>query len=112
MLADPDVAGMTVVPGGGVDDGADLAVGTGLAMRDGRYTGGVDGEVCIDEQKSALAKASLGQHGLDVDFAASTAYADGATDVALLEMVGNPVAFYPDELLRPIAKERGWKIVE
>jgi HAD superfamily hydrolase (TIGR01490 family) len=92
--------------------GADLAVGTQPKLRDGRYTGGIAGEVCLDAQKATLARKALLDDKQDIDLAGSTAYADGATDVALLEMVGNPVAFHPDEQLLPIAKARGWKIIE
>jgi HAD superfamily hydrolase (TIGR01490 family) len=92
--------------------GADIAVGTLPAVRDGRYTGGVDGEVCIDETKADLARLALARRSIDVDFKASTAYADGGTDLGLLEMVGNPVAFFPDQYLKPIAQKHGWKIIE
>lgn len=92
--------------------GADFAVGTRPAIRDGRYTGGLDGLVCIDDQKATLARVELDRRGLEIDFAASTAYADGATDLELLEMVGNPVAFHPDNELRPLAAKRGWRILE
>lgn len=92
--------------------GADLAVGTKPAMRAGRYTGGVDGEVCLDENKAALTRMALHARGAEIDWTSSSAYADGITDLALLELVGNPVAFFPDEHLKPIAVARGWKIVE
>jgi HAD superfamily hydrolase (TIGR01490 family) len=92
--------------------GADMAVGTRPAVREGRYTGGVDGLVCIDENKAALARQALAERGIEVDFARSTTYADGGTDIGMLEMTGNPVAFYPDEFLKPIAQKRGWKIIE
>jgi phosphoserine phosphatase len=45
-----------------------------------------------------------------VDLAESYAYADSTSDLHLLEMVGHPVATYPDDGLRPIALERGWQI--
>lgn len=92
--------------------GADMAVGTLPAQRDGRYTGAADGLVCIDENKAALARQMLAAGDIEVDFAASTAYADGGTDIELLEMAGHPVAFYPDEFLKPIAQARGWQIIE
>lgn len=92
--------------------GADLAVGTKPALRAGRYTGGVNGEVCLDENKAALTRAALQARGTDIDWANSSAYADGVTDLELLEMAGHPVAFFPDEHLKPIAQARGWKIVE
>lgn len=92
--------------------GADLAVGTDPALRNGRYTGGLAGPVCIDAQKAVLAKAALAAGSHAIDYAASSAYADSRTDLELLEMVGTPVAFYPDEHLKPIAAQRGWQIVE
>jgi HAD superfamily hydrolase (TIGR01490 family) len=92
--------------------GADLAVGTQPEIREGRYTGGIASLVCLDDQKAELAKAELKARNLDVDFAASLAYADSGTDIHMLEMVGNPVAFHPDEELMPEAKKRGWKIME
>lgn len=92
--------------------GADFAVGTEPALRAGHYTGSLASPVCIDEQKAALTKRELAARGLDVDFASSTAYADGATDAHLLEMAGHPVAFHPDKELLAIAKERGWKSVD
>lgn len=92
--------------------GADLAVGTKPALSEGRYTGQVDGLVCIDENKADLARQALAEQAIEVDFANSTAYADGGTDIGLLEMVGQPVAFFPDEFLKPIAQQRGWRIIE
>lgn len=91
--------------------GADFAVGTDFDIQDGRYTGGAAGAVCIDEHKASLTRAALQRRGIDVDFAASRAYADSSGDVHLLGMVGRPVAFHPDEQLRPIAEARGWQIV-
>lgn len=92
--------------------GADLAVGTRPAQRNGRYTGGVDGLVALDENKATLTRAALAEANIDVDYAASSAYADGGTDIGLLEMVGHPTAFFPDEHLKPIAQQRGWAIIE
>lgn len=92
--------------------GADMAIGTLPLQRDGHYTGAVDGEVCIDENKATLVRKVLTARKVEIDFKASTAYADGGTDLELLEMVGNPVAFFPDEFLKPIAQKRGWKVIE
>lgn len=95
----------------GDEIGAEHAIGTTPRVREGRYTGGVEGPVCIDENKALLPKAYFSQHGIEVDFKASFAYADAPGDLPLLEMVGNPVAVYPDEELRPIAEARGWRIL-
>ena len=81
-------------------------------MRNGRYTGGVNGQICLDEQKAILTCTALAAQHPDIEWANGTSYADGETDLNLLELVGNPVAFFPDGHLKPIAKNRGWKIVE
>jgi HAD superfamily hydrolase (TIGR01490 family) len=92
--------------------GADLAVGTQPEIKDGRYTGGLASLVCLDEQKAELAKVELKARDLDVDLATSIAYADSETDIYMLEMVGHPIAFHPDEDLKPIAEKRGWRIMQ
>ena len=92
--------------------GADIAVGTEPKIRDSRYTGGISSPVCLDENKASLAQKILQDAGIFVDLQASTAYADSGTDIHLLGMVGHPIAFHPDEDLRPIAEKRGWQIVE
>lgn len=90
--------------------GANHVVATTFGLRDGRYTGHSLEPVCIDENKAALAKAYLERQEIEVDFLASYAYADAISDLHLLEMVGNPVAVYPDEELKGAAQERGWQI--
>ncbi|MCL5428776.1 MAG: HAD-IB family hydrolase [Chloroflexi bacterium] len=92
--------------------GADLAVGTLPRLHAARYTGGLAGPICIDEQKAELAQKVLKEQGIEVDLTASSAYADSTTDIYLLEMVGSPIAFHPDEDLRPIAVTRGWRVVD
>jgi HAD superfamily hydrolase (TIGR01490 family) len=90
--------------------GATHAIGTEFEMRNGRYTGRSSKPVCIDAYKAILAQAYMERLGMEVDFEASYAYADAVSDLALLEMVGNPVAVYPGEALRAIAMDRGWRI--
>jgi HAD superfamily hydrolase (TIGR01490 family) len=90
--------------------GAQHAAGTRFALRDGRYTGGVEPPVVIDEGKAQAAQAALAAHGLSADLAASFSYADSISDRSFLEMVGQPVAVYPDDALRQLAAQRGWRI--
>lgn len=87
------------------------AVGTRFEMKSGRYTGRSLRPVCIDEYKAILPKQYLQDLGIQVDYAASFAYADSTSDLALLEMAGNPVAVYPGEQLKQIALQRGWKSI-
>jgi HAD superfamily hydrolase (TIGR01490 family) len=91
--------------------GVEHAIGTRFEMHAGRYTGSSLKPICIDEYKAILAKETLQNLGIPVDFEASFAYADSTSDLLLLEMVGNPVAVYPGEQLKQIALQRGWRII-
>ncbi len=93
----------------GEEIGADYAIGTELAIKNGRYTGWSSGPACIDEEKVTLTQDYLARLGIEINFDASYAYADSSSDRYLLEMVGHPVATYPDERLRQIALEIGWQ---
>lgn len=86
-----------------------VVVGTRLAMRDGRFTGGLSGPVCIDEHKASMTREYLARLGAEADYAASYAYADSTPDLALLEMVGRPVATHADSGLAEVAALRGWR---
>ena len=90
--------------------GAQYGIGTRFEIIDGRYTGHSLKPVCIDEHKASMAKELLQSKGLDVDLNDSFAYADSVADLSLLELVGHPVAAFPEPELRAIAEERGWRI--
>jgi HAD superfamily hydrolase (TIGR01490 family) len=91
--------------------GMDLAVGTEFEVIDGCYTGRVQDKVCIADRKATQTKMRLLDASVSINFADSSAYADSPGDLAMLEMTGRPVALNPDNLLLPIAKDRGWEIV-
>jgi putative phosphoserine phosphatase/1-acylglycerol-3-phosphate O-acyltransferase len=93
-----------------VELGTDFAVGTRFEMRGGRFTGRSRGPVCIDQNKPAMAQGYLQARGIAVDLSRSAAYADSVTDAPLLELVGHPVAVYPDPGLRSLAEKRSWRI--
>jgi len=89
--------------------GADFAIGTQVAIVDGKYTG----EIIFYAYGSGKAEAvhSLAiDHGFDL--AECFAYSDSQTDLPMLEAVGNPRAVNPDSELRAIAIERGWHILD
>ncbi len=90
--------------------GADYVVGTRHEMADGRYTGRAASEACQGDYKAEFTRQRIQELGLDIDLQNSHAYADSAGDIAMLDMVGNPVAVYPDDELAPIAAERGWPV--
>lgn len=92
------------------DLGADHAVGTRHQVKNGIFTGRAIGSACQAENKEIFTKQRIQELGLQIDFDASYAYADSPGDIQMLEMVGNPIATYPDKDLLPIVQERGWKI--
>lgn len=87
--------------------GVELVVATELEEVDGRFTG----EILHYNKGEAKARAIAdiaAEHG--VDLAQSFAYSDSATDIPMLEMVGNPVAVNPDRAMKKKALEEGWDI--
>jgi HAD superfamily hydrolase (TIGR01490 family) len=88
------------------------AIGTPLVVHDGRYTGRIVPPLCQGEGKPRRVELYVKQQDLAVDWAASYAYADRGTDVPLLNLVGHPVAVYPDEALRAHAQQQGWPVIE
>ncbi len=86
-------------------------VGTKHGVQDGYYTGQAASVACQGDDKVNLTKQLIAELGLDIDFAASFTYADSGGDIPLLEMVGNPVAVYPDDKLAPVVAARGWEVL-
>ena len=91
--------------------GVRTTVGTGLEMKNSRCTGQLSTVVCFDEQRASMLKEHFRENNIEVDFEQSYAYGDLKWDRPVLEMVGNPVAVYPDEVLRAHAQSRGWQII-
>jgi HAD superfamily hydrolase (TIGR01490 family) len=87
------------------------AIGTLLEVRDGHYSGRLVPPLCQGAGKPERVRMYLAERGLAIDWAASTAYADRASDLPLLREVGHPVAVYPDEPLRAVAEQHGWPVL-
>lgn len=85
----------------------DHLIATELGVAEGKFTGEVlhfnKGTAKVERIRE-LADA----HGYDLK--ESFAYSDSATDLPMLELVGNPVAVNPDRPLRKAAMSRGWPI--
>ena len=94
--------------------GPDLVMAVEL-QRDaatGWFKGLVHGVPSFREGKVQRIESWLAQQGLawaDVD---SSFYSDSINDLPLLERVNNPVATNPDDTLRAIAQNRGWRILD
>jgi phosphoserine phosphatase len=65
----------------------------------------VAGELVAQERKIEQVLSRLGVDRVDF------AYGDTAQDVPLLEHADRPVAVYPDEALKAVARRRGWEIL-
>ena len=81
-----------------------------LEIKNGRFTGRSKEPICIDENKAKLTRSYLEDNDLEIDMEASFAFADSASDLPLLKLVGHPVATYPNEGLEKVARERGWRL--
>lgn len=102
-------SGTEVVEPIGARLGADIAVGTQLAVDDGKYTGEIL-FYAYGEAKADAVRDLAQERGYDLG--ACYAYTDSVTDLPMLDAVGHPTAVNPDSELRRIASERGWPIVD
>ena len=75
-------------------------------------TGNIRGVPSAREGKVTRMEQWLAGRGLDWGGVRSTFYTDSMNDIALLEKVDHPVATNPDERLRALAQERGWRILD
>ena len=92
--------------------GAQQAIGTDVALLDGRCTGKIVPPLVIGAQKGRETRRRLAARGLDVDYGESFAYADSITDMGLFDLVGNPRPVYPDAELAEAARRRGWMVYD
>ncbi len=63
----------------------------------------------VSTNKAAALRKLVKKHRLD--FKDSLAIGDSASDIAMLELVEQPIAFNPDKILFETAKQNGWPIV-
>ena len=79
----------------------------------GWYTGERVGELSFREGKITRVEQWLAARGKTWDdVRSSTFYSDSMNDLSLLEKVDTPVATNPDDTLRALATQRGWRILD
>ena len=78
----------------------------------GWITGEIKGVPSFREGKITRVTQWLAGRNLDWSDVESTFYTDSINDLSLMENVTHPVATNPDERLRAIAIERGWRILD
>ena len=86
--------------------GIDNLLATNPEVKNGKFTGKVEGEPCFQKGKIAHLDRWLEQTGEDMT--GSYFYSDSHNDLPMLELVDNPVVVHGDETLQKVAKERGW----
>jgi phosphoserine phosphatase len=92
--------GFTVLIDRLVDElGLDFAAANVLAVRDGRLTGGLVGELIDPAGKAAALRGFAG--GLGVPLTQTVAIGDGAGDTALLQLAGLGIAFNAKTVREP-----------
>ncbi len=91
--------------------GIDELLATRAELVDGGITGRIRGTPCFREGKVSRLRDWLDQSGTDASIANSVFYSDSMNDLPLLELAGEAVAVDPDDGLRQVARERGWKII-
>ena len=79
-----------------------------LGVKDGKFTGRMEELPPIGEARANVLDDYAAEHGLKLS--ETVAYADSASDLALLDGVGFPVAVNPEARLASIARRRGWLI--
>ena len=102
-------SGTEIVEPIGARLGADLAIGTQVAVEDGQYTGEILFYAYGEGKADAMRSLAL-ERGYDLS--ASYAYSDSHTDLPMLDLVGNPIAVNPDSELRRIAIDRDWPVMD
>lgn len=84
-------------------------VGAQCEIEEGRYTGRLSGPTPYGDEKARVAAGFMERWGADP--ADCWAYADHDTDLALLRLVGHPMAVNPSSALLATAQRAGWPIL-
>jgi HAD superfamily hydrolase (TIGR01490 family) len=84
------------------------AIGSKVIVKDGIYTGELDGKLLHGTEKAIAIQKLAQEHGYDL--AECYSYSDSHNDLPLLTAVGHPSAINPDAILRLKALAEGWPI--
>ena len=84
------------------------ALGSKVIVRDGIYTGELDGKILHGSEKAVAITTLARERGYQLSDCYS--YSDSHNDLPLLNAVGNPSAINPDAILRIKALAEGWPI--
>ena len=98
-----------IVDGFGYEAGFDKVYGTFYATgASGNFTGEIEDKELIANKAAILTRAVRKE---ELMLEGSVAVGDTESDIGMLEAVGRPIAFNPNQALYTHAKRRGWKVV-
>jgi phosphoserine phosphatase len=86
------------------------AIGTKVAIEDGKYLGHLKGKILHGIEKAEAVRELAAERGFSLNNC--HAYSDSASDFPLLQSVGTPHAINPDARLRIKALAENWEIVD
>ena len=84
------------------------AIGTKAEVKDGKYTGNLNGKLLHGKEKAIAITELTKERGIDLKDC--FAYSDSHNDLPLLSTVGHPRAINPDAKLRIIAFAQSWPV--
>lgn len=84
-------------------------IGTDPIIKEGRFTGEVDGVPSFQDGKVTRLKAWLSQHQMSLE--GSYFYSDSRNDIPLLEAVETPIVVDADPYLSEYAEQKGWQAI-
>jgi phosphoserine phosphatase len=84
------------------------ALGSKASIKNGVYTGGLEGKLLHGMEKAKAIQNLSEEHGFILQDCYS--YSDSHNDIPLLQAVGHPCAINPDAILRIRALAEGWPI--
>jgi HAD superfamily hydrolase (TIGR01490 family) len=86
------------------------AIGTKVAIEDGKYLGRLNGKILHGVEKARAVRELAAERGYSLNNC--HAYSDSASDFPLLQSVGTPHAINPDARLRIKALAEKWEIID
>ena len=86
------------------------AIGTKVAIENGKYLGKLDGSILHGVEKARAVRELAASRGFSLNNC--HAYSDSASDFPLLQSVGTPHAINPDARLRIKALAEKWEIID
>ncbi len=93
----------------GASLGFDTIIGTALHYKNGRVDVSQPLDIVCGDDKATHLRGKF--KGADMDWQASTAYADSLSDLSILQLVGTPVTVNPEPELKTHAMSIGWRVL-